>query len=208
MPRAGLTSDRVVRAGADLADEIGFDAATVSAVARSLGVQVASLYSHVDGAGALQEGIARLALDELADLAAEALAGRSGRDALVAFATTYRDYARQHPGRYAATRLRVGPESPVVPAARRHADLTRAVLRGYALDRTQTVHAVRLLGSVIHGFTDLELSGGFEHSRPASGTSWTWILDALDTTLRQWSEARPVSAARRRPEPDAAAGPG
>ena len=189
MPRVGLTSERVVGAGADLADEIGFDAVTVSAVARGFGVRTASLYSHVDGSTALQEGIARLALDELADLAAAAVAGRSGRDALVGFASAYRDYAQRHPGRYAATRLRLTPDSPAVPAARRHADLTRAVLRGYPLDEADTVHAVRLLGSVVHGFTDLELSGGFDHSRPASATSWLRILDVLDTTLRHWSQA-------------------
>ncbi|GAA4706968.1 TetR/AcrR family transcriptional regulator [Nocardioides conyzicola] len=187
MPRAGLTSERVVAAGADLADEIGFDATTVSAVARRLGVQVASLYSHVDGASGLQEGIAGLALDELADRAADAVAGRSGRDALVAFASAYRDYAREHPGRYAATRLRLTADSPAVAAGRRHAALTRAVLRGYPLGEADTTHAVRLLGSVIHGFTDLELSGSFDHSRPAPSRSWIRVLEVLDATLRQWS---------------------
>lgn len=189
MPRAGLTEDRVVEAAAVLADEIGFEATTVSAVARTLGVRVASLYSHVDGSTGLREGIARLALDELADLAAEALAGRSGKAALVAFAETYRDYAGRHPGRYAATRLRVGPQSPAVAAGRRHAALTRAVLRGYALNDADTVHAVRLLGSVVHGFTDLEVSGAFDHSDPPSEESWARTLDALDQTLRSWSTA-------------------
>jgi AcrR family transcriptional regulator len=187
VPRAGLTTAGVVRTAADLADEVGLEAATVSAVARVLGVQAASLYSHVDGAAALQEGVARLALDELADLAAEAIAGRSGRDALVTFATTYRDYARLHPGRYAATRVRIAPDSPAVVAGRRHAALTRAVLRGYRLDEADTVHAVRLLGSVIHGYTELDLSGSFDHSEPPSEESWSQILDALHTTLGIWS---------------------
>jgi len=187
VPRAGLTTDRVVRAAADLADEVGLEAATVSAVARALGVQTASLYSHVDGAVGLQEGVARLALDELADLASEAVAGRSGRDALVGFATTYRDYARRHPGRYAATRVRLAPDSPAVAAGRRHAALTRAVLRGYRLDEPDTVHAVRLLGSVIHGYTELELSGSFDHSEPPSEESWSRILDTLHATLGIWN---------------------
>jgi AcrR family transcriptional regulator len=186
VPRAGLTTDRVVRAGADLADEAGLDAVTLSAVARGFDVKVASLYSHVAGSADLREGIARLALDELADLASDALAGRSGRDALVAFATTYRDYAREHPGRYAATRIPLPAGSPAVAAGRRHAALTRSILRGYDLDETASVHAVRLLGSVFHGFADLELSGSFDHSAPPAGDSWLAILDALDTTLRQW----------------------
>lgn len=194
MPRAGLTSDRVVRAAVDLADEIGFEQATISAVARTLGVRVASLYSHVDGATGLQEGMAQLALGELADRASDALAGRSGREALVAFADTYRDYARAHPGRYAAARVRIAPDSPALAAGRRHADLTRAVLRGYRLDEADLVHAVRLLGSVVHGFTDLELSGGFDHSEPPAAESWARTLDALDRTLRSWSSAATAPA--------------
>lgn len=188
MPRAGLTTERVVRAAADLADEVGFESATVSALARALGVKVASLYSHVDSAAGLREGVAGLALDELADLASEALAGRSGKDALAALATTYRDYAREHPGRYDATRLPLAPDSPAVPAGRRHAALTRAVLRGYRLDESETVHAVRLVGSVIHGYTDLERSGSFAHSSPSSDESWSHILNALDATLTVWSD--------------------
>ena len=186
MPRAGLTTDRVVRAGADLADEAGLDAVTLSALARGFDVKVASLYSHVAGSDDLREGIARLALDELADLASDALAGRSGRDALVAFATTYRDYAREHPGRYAATRIPLSADSPALEAGRRHAALTRSILRAYDLDETASVHAVRLLGSVFHGFADLELSHSFEHSAPPAGDSWAVILDVLDATLRQW----------------------
>lgn len=190
MARAGLTTERVVRAGADLADEAGLDAVTLSALARDFDVKVASLYSHVAGSADLREGIATLALTELADLAAESLAGRSGKDALVAFATTYRDYARAHPGRYAATRIPLAADSPAVEAGRRHAALTRSILRGYSLDETDTVHAVRLLGSVFHGFADLELSGGFDHSSPSATESWTRILDVLDATLQHWPDAR------------------
>ena len=99
MARAGLTADRVIRTAAELADEIGLEATTLSAVARALGVRVASLYSHVEGSTGLREGMARLALDELADLAAEAVAGRPDRAALVAFAGTDRDHARRYSGR-------------------------------------------------------------------------------------------------------------
>ncbi|KPC77664.1 TetR family transcriptional regulator, partial [Streptomyces sp. NRRL WC-3753] len=51
-------------------------------------------------------------------------------------------------------------------------------------------HAVRLLGSVFHGYVSLELGGGFSHSAPDSSESWARVLDSLDTLLRNW-EARP-----------------
>ncbi|GAB2878700.1 TetR/AcrR family transcriptional regulator [Streptomyces mayteni] len=186
MARAGLTAERLTRAGAELADEVGFDQVTVSALARRFDVKVASLYSHLRNSQELRTRIALLALEELADRAAEALAGRSGKDALTAFAHVYRDYAREHPGRYAAARLRLDPETAAASAGVRHARMTRAILRGYRLAEPDETHAVRLLGSVFHGFVSLELAGGFDHSAPDSAESWARTLDALDALLRNW----------------------
>ncbi|WP_282700253.1 TetR/AcrR family transcriptional regulator [Streptomyces sp. CC219B] len=186
MARAGLTPERLTRAGAELADEVGFDNVTVSALARRFDVKVASLYSHLRNSHELKTRIALLALEELADRAAEALAGRAGKDALTAFADVYRAYAREHPGRYDAARFRLDPETAAASAGVRHSRMTRAVLRGYDLTEPDQTHAVRLLGSVFHGYVSLELAGGFAHSSPDSDESWARILDALDATLRNW----------------------
>ncbi|MEU3897513.1 TetR-like C-terminal domain-containing protein [Streptomyces sp. NPDC045251] len=186
MVRVGLTTERLVRAGAELADEVGFDQVTVSALARQFDVKVASLYSHVRGSQDLRTRIALLALEELADRAATALAGRAGKDALAAFADVYRDYAREHPGRYAAAQLRLDSETAAASAGVRHARMTRAVLRGYDLTEPDQTHAVRLLGSVFHGYVSLEMGGGFDHSAPDTQETWTRIVDALDALLRNW----------------------
>ncbi|GGI95986.1 TetR/AcrR family transcriptional regulator [Streptomyces brasiliensis] len=188
MARAGLTADRLTRAGAELADEVGFEQVTVSALARRFDVKVASLYSHVRNSHDLKTRIALLALEELADRAAEALAGRAGKDALTALADVYRDYAREHPGRYAAAQFRLDPAAAAASAGGRHAQMTRAILRGYDLTEPDQTHAVRLLGSVFHGYVSLELGGGFSHSAPDTQETWTRILDALDALLRNWPE--------------------
>ncbi|RKN06332.1 TetR/AcrR family transcriptional regulator [Streptomyces radicis] len=189
MARVGLTAERLARAGAELADEVGFDQVTVSALARRFDVKVASLYSHVKSSQDLRTRIALLALEEMADRGAAALAGRAGKDALAALANVYRDYAREHPGRYAAARLRLDPEAAAASAGGRHAHMTRAILRGYDLTEPDQTHAVRLLGSVFHGYVSLELGGGFDHSAPDSEETWTRILDALDALLRSWPAA-------------------
>ncbi|MEV0258283.1 WHG domain-containing protein [Streptomyces sp. NPDC050732] len=186
MVRVGLTTERLVQAGAELADEVGFDQVTVSALARRFDVKVASLYSHVKNSQDLKTGIALLALAELADRGADALAGRAGKDALAALANVYRDYAREHPGRYAAAQLRLTPEAAAASAGGRHAEMTRAILRGYDLTEPDQTHAVRLLGSVFHGYVSLELGGGFSHSAPDSQETWTRVIDALDALLRNW----------------------
>lgn len=184
MPRAGLTTDRVVEGGAELADEVGFEHVTLSALARRFDVKVASLYSHVGGSDDLRTRIALLALEELAARAAEAIAGRAGKEALAALGDVYRGYAADHPGRYDAARLRLDPETAARSAGPRLSSMTRAVLRGYHLTEPDETHAVRLLGSVFHGYTSLELAGGFSHSNPDSQQSWERILDLLDTMLR------------------------
>lgn len=186
MARVGLTTERLVRAGAELADEVGFEQVTVSELARRFDVKVASLYSHVKNSQDLKTRIALFGLEELADRAADAVAGRAGKDALTAFANAYRDYGREHPGRAAASRLRLDPETAAASAGVRHAQMTRAILRGYDLTEPDQTHAVRLLGSVFHGYTSLETGGGFSHSTPDSEETWTRILDALDALLRNW----------------------
>ncbi|MET8135137.1 WHG domain-containing protein [Streptomyces sp. NPDC005251] len=186
MVRAGLNAERLTRAGAELADEVGFDQVTVSALARRFDVKVASLYSHVKSSHDLKTRIALLALDELADQGAAALAGRAGKDALTAFANIYRDYAREHPGRYSAAQLRLDPETAAASAGVKHAQMMRAILRGYDLTEPDQTHAVRMLGSVFHGYVSLEMGGGFSHSAPDSQESWSRVLDALDALLRNW----------------------
>ena len=188
MVRAGLTASRIVETAADLADTDGFDAITMSAVARVFGVKDASLYAHVRSLHHLRSGVAVLALAELADRVGSALAGRAGKDALVAFANAYRSYALEHPGRYAATRMRLDPEVALASAAPRHSAMTRAILRGYALPEPEETDAVRLLHSTFHGFVELESSGGFAYTARPALDSWNRALDALDHTLKNWPE--------------------
>ncbi|HEX4814285.1 MAG TPA: WHG domain-containing protein [Nonomuraea sp.] len=188
MPRAGLTADRVTLAGAELADEVGFDHVTMSAVARRLGVKDASLYVHVRGLEDLRGRIALLAADEKTIGIAEATAGRAGKDALVAFANAWRAYAHAHPGRYAATQvpMRIDAELAVLAAGpRRAVELTSSMLRAYALAEPDLTDAARLVRSTLHGFVSLEAAGGFAHARPADD-SWVRCLDALHAVLERW----------------------
>lgn len=186
MARAGLTADRVVAAAADLADEVGFENVTLSALARRFGVKDASLYSHVKNLHDLRTRVAFLAGAELVDRIAVAVAGRAGRDALAAFADAYRAYALERPGRYAATQIRIDQsliaDSPVL---RRTAELTYGMLRGYGLEEPDLTDAVRLLRSTFHGYCALESAGGFGAPRDVQ-RSWERTVDALHMALTHW----------------------
>lgn len=186
--RVGLTVERLTEAAAGLADESGFENVTASGLARSFGVSVASLYSHVKNLDELRCRVTALALTELADRAAEAIGGRAGKDALVALADAYRSYAREHPGRYAAAGVRIEADSVAAAPAVRNADLARAILRGYGnVPSAEQTHAVRMIGSALHGFVGLEASGAFAHSG-GTDVSWTRMLEALDVALTNWPQ--------------------
>ncbi|WP_328493202.1 WHG domain-containing protein [Streptomyces sp. NBC_00414] len=189
MARAGLTAERVVAAAADLADEVGFDNISLSALARHFGVKDASLYSHVRNLHDLRTRIAFLAGGEMIDRIADAVAGRAGKDALAAFADAYREYALEHPGRYAATQIRVDQSlAATSPAFARTAEVTYGMLRAYGLDEPDLTDAVRLLRSTFHGYCALEATDAFGASRDVR-TSWTRAIEALHITLRHWPTA-------------------
>lgn len=185
-PRSGLTTERVVRAAAELADDIGFEKLTLSAVARKFGVKDPSLYVHVRNLHDLRVRVALLASSELNYRIGAAVEGRSGKDALVAFAGAYRAYVLDHPERYAATQIRMDPaEVANEPALLRSIELTTSVLRGYDLGDAEVLDAARLLRSTFHGFATLEAAGGFAHSR-STDSSWPHIVAALHSTLSNW----------------------
>ncbi|KAA0021657.1 TetR/AcrR family transcriptional regulator [Antrihabitans cavernicola] len=187
MARAGLTQIKLVTAAGDLADRIGFDNVTIAALARGFGIKDASIYSHIKNLHDLRVQVALSAAQDFADRIGAAVAGRSGKDALVAFADAYREFAVHHPGRYAATQMQLdATTAESSPAYRRILDTTYALFHGYGLTEPDLTDAVRLLRSFFHGFAALEASGGFGHPRGLA-TSWQRDLDALDFTLRHWS---------------------
>ncbi|QYF73134.1 TetR/AcrR family transcriptional regulator [Cryobacterium sp. PAMC25264] len=186
MQRPGLTEARLVEAAAELADASGLPAVTVSALARRFDVRPASVYSHTAGLDALLDATAAFALGELGDRLAETLPGKAGRDALFAFADAHRDYARAHPGRWQVAQRRAAPDTVAAAAGGRIARAARGIVSGYGLTPDDEVHAVRLIGSAINGFVALEAGGGFEHSTPPAAESWARVLDAVDTSLRNW----------------------
>ncbi|MGP3985415.1 TetR/AcrR family transcriptional regulator [Streptomyces sp. 3N207] len=186
MVRAGLTAERVVQAAAELADEVGLDNVTLSALARRFGVKDASLYSHIRSLSDLRTRLCVLAAREMTDRIGAAVAGRAGKDALIAFADAYRGYALDHPGRYAAGQLQIDPAVAAESVGhRRSIDLTYGMLRAYGLREPDLTDAGRLLRSTFHGYADLETRTGFSHPRRLDD-SWHRSLEALHFLLENW----------------------
>jgi AcrR family transcriptional regulator len=181
--RAGLTPDAVVEHAGEVADERGLHALTLAAVAQRCGVALPSLYKHVAGLDDVHRRLAIAATAELANVMAESAVGKAGDDALRALAYAYRDYARRHPGRYAATVRAARGDDPEHTAASDSAVRTvLAVLDGYGLGGSDAVHATRALRSALHGFVALEAAGGFGLPEDVA-VSFERMLDMITVSL-------------------------
>lgn len=188
MPKIGLTRDKIIDAAATLADQHGFGSLTLAAVARLFDVRLPSLYAHVAGLEDLRQAVALLALARLAERTEEAVAGRAGRDAIVALASAYRAFARQHPGLFEAARHPLDAATAAGSGGARLARASHAMLRGYALAEADRVHATRLIGAFVLGFSLLELGQSFAHSAPDAELSWQRGIDGLDVLIRSWAD--------------------
>lgn len=200
MPRAGLTTLRVVQEAEDVADEVGLTNLTLAAVAARLGVRLPSLYNHVDGMDALQRLVAIRAKTELADVLGRAAVGKAGTAALAAMFVACRSWATRHPGRYEATVPAPPPDDAEhIAAANSVVGVAFDVLAGYQLEGDDAVDAVRALWATLHGFITLEQAGGFR--LPADiDRSFDRLIAALADTLTSWqgtAENASPSASRR-----------
>jgi len=187
VPRAGLTTERVVDEAAKMVDEVGPAQLTLAALALRLGVRQPSLYKHVDGMAGLQRGIAVLAKNELAEVLARAAVGRSRGDAVVAIAAAYRGWALDHPGRYAAAqRAPVPGDLDDEIASGAGVQVVADVMAGFELHEDDAIDAIRALRAALHGFVTLETGGAF--GLPVDiNRSFDRLVDGLVTALSTWT---------------------
>lgn len=188
MPRAGLTRDRVAEEAAVLADEVGLAKLTLAALAVRLGVRQPSLYKHIDSLAGLHRDIAVHAKRELGDVLARTSVGRSGADAISTMSHAYRNWALQHPARYAASNLMPAPgdiedEAVSVSAIQVVSD----VLTAYHLEGDDAVDAIRAFRSTLHGFVSYELAGAFRWSADVD-RSFERLVRGFIVTLTHFSD--------------------
>ncbi len=142
MARAGLSHDAVVGIALDLVDAggpTGFADLTLAKVAAQAGVATPSLYKHVGSLAALRREVAVLSVEDYTRALTDATVGLAGPDAVAALAHATRQYARAHPGRYAAVQVaptRTTRGRRAVGGRGRSVQVVAAVLRGFDLPRT------------------------------------------------------------------------
>jgi AcrR family transcriptional regulator len=147
-----------------MSDEAGgVSAVSLTALAQALEIRPPSLYNHVDSLEDLRYGLAIHALRQLLLELRQATLGLVGREALMAIAIAYREYARHHPGLYPLVIRAPEPdESELAALAQELLQMLLLLMASLGLQGEDALHAIRGLRAVLHGFAGLEAAGGFK----------------------------------------------
>lgn len=126
--RRPLTRERILDAAVSLVDEEGLEALTMRRLGQRLGVEAMSLYRHVEGRGALLDGIHETVLSAVA----RAPRGRRWTDEVRGQARAFRRALVAHPSALPLFATRPA----VTPSSLAHVDRGLAVLRraGFGID--------------------------------------------------------------------------
>lgn len=165
MPRRRwLNREVVVAKAVEMADAGGSaSAVSLSALAQALEVRPPSLYNHVASLEDLQHGMTVFGLRQLIASLRQASQGLVGREAIMAMAGAYRQFAHTHPGLYPLTIRAPEPgEGELLALSQELVQMLLLVMASLGWQGDDALHAIRGLRAVLHGFASLEAAGGYK----------------------------------------------
>ncbi|MDX1416570.1 MAG: TetR-like C-terminal domain-containing protein [Candidatus Promineifilaceae bacterium] len=162
--RRWLKRELVIERAAEMADETGSAAdVSLTALAQALNIRTPSLYNHVANLDDLHYGLAVFGVRQLLAELRQAAQGLVGEEAVLAMATTYRQFAHDHPGLYPLTVRAPDPEHIELTAlSEEFVQFLLLIMSSMGLQGNDAVHAIRGLRAVLHGFVSLEAAGGYK----------------------------------------------
>jgi AcrR family transcriptional regulator len=149
-PRQALSTDRVLRAAVNLADEGGIESLSMRKLGQALGVEAMSLYNHVANKSDILDGIGDLVISEIAIPDKEL----DWKSAMRQRALSAHEVFLRHPW---VTTL-IESQINMSPERLRYFDATIGALRRGGFSIELAYHAFLTLDSYIYGFTLHEVS--------------------------------------------------
>ena len=180
MPRnSRLNKTTVIIAAMELANSNGLDQLNLKDLAKKLNIKSPSLYNHINGLAELKKDLAVKAIKALVDKMKDETVGKSGPDALRAMARAYLEYVRENPGM--VTLIAKAPDKENEEAMEIDQDFVRtgmAIMAGFNLEQTDSIHGLRAIRCAVHGFALLELEQGFGFAIDPN-ESFEWMINQL-----------------------------
>ena len=180
MSRPGKFSrNDLLETAREIANRDGWDNLTLNRLADELDIKSPSLYNHVQGVEGLRTALSAHMTSLLARRLETATIGKSGADAIHALGHAYRNFALDNPGLLPA----IGSAPDRSDEAQRTVDdrilqVGFVVMKGFGLNEQESIHAMRTLRSLAHGYAVLELDAGFGRPEQVSA-SFDWALETF-----------------------------
>lgn len=155
--RPKLTSQRVIEAAIELADDVGVESLTIRKLAERLGVGAMTIYHHVPSKEEIIDGMVEFVFSQME----MPQPGQDWKTAMRRRCVSAREVLKRHPWAAPLMESRTSPG----PANMSHHDAVIACLRDGGLSIRMTAHAYAILDSFIYGFAFEEAilpSGGGE----------------------------------------------
>ena len=174
-----LDRAQVLEAARALSDTSGVDALSIKELADKLGIRPPSVYAHFGGLPELRRELALWSYRAISAQMNQAATGLAGAEALLALGHAYLEFIRKSPGLYSAIVPAPDPADAELWAAGRAwlAPFER-VLATLGLHAEDSIHALRGIRSIVHGFGMLETRGSFR-TTVNRDTSFRRVLQAF-----------------------------
>lgn len=162
-PKIALDKNTIMLAAAELANEHGSEYVTLAMLAKKLNIKPPSLYNHFDGLPGIKRELAIYSLEKLYNSLVKEAEGKSqGDEAIMALSQAYLTFARRNPGLYEFALAAPDPADETVnDAGKKIVGLVISAIQPFGLKEEESIHAVRGLRSLMHGFASLEHKRGF-----------------------------------------------
>jgi len=169
----------------ELVKEKGYENFSLRELAARLNVKPASLYNHVHGISEINVAVALKAADMLNRTLTDAIQGKPADEAFLDGTRAYRQFACENYELYKALiRMPTSDDENIVKAAFSSYEPLRKLIISYGAEKTATIHFLRSLRSVMHGFVELTHNGFMQRGNITSDETYEIIIHSFLNILK------------------------
>lgn len=188
LPRAGLDKKSIVKAAAELANEIGYDNISLKILAEHLGVRSPSLYNHISGLDELRHELMLYGWRCISSEIISAVNGLAGYDAIYEMCREFYRFASNNKGIFNAMLwYNKYADEETLEATKLLFSMMYGLFTQINIPRWKAEHIIRTFRSFLEGFSLLVNNDSFGHSASID-ESFDISLDILIAGMKAQEE--------------------
>ncbi|MFV0557876.1 MAG: TetR/AcrR family transcriptional regulator [Enterococcus sp.] len=160
--KRNLSQVKILTAYRELAKEMAVGQITFQHLAKELEIKSPSLYNHFKNIQEARYALTALLVQELNDELRRGLVGKSGGEAITAYATIYHQFAQENQAVFELfTSIPQTHEEKLLELMHETNLIIHQILASFPLSSEAIIHRSRELRSLIHGYISLRFLGYF-----------------------------------------------